>query len=81
MEATTTPRRRGIVAQPLEVATLPNALLTIRTVRALVAMSPATIYRRLAEGNFPAPVRLSSRCTRWRAGDVTAWLSRQAAKA
>lgn len=72
-------RQRGTRnPQPLHAAQIAEALLTIRTVSAVTAISPATIYRKIAAHTFPLPVRLGTRCTRWRAGDVTAWLSAQA---
>ncbi|MBV8500765.1 MAG: AlpA family phage regulatory protein [Paucibacter sp.] len=72
-------RSRGALAhQPIEAARVPEALLTIRTVQALVGLSPTTINRKVAAGEFVKPIRLSSRCTRWRAGEVTAWLAAQA---
>ncbi|MGO4609544.1 helix-turn-helix transcriptional regulator [Variovorax sp. 2RAF20] len=72
-------RKRGTVnPQPLHVAQIAEALLVMRTVSALTGFSAATIYRKLALGAFPLPVRFGARCTRWRAGDVTAWLSAQA---
>ena len=65
--------------QPLHVAQLDDALLKLQTVRAMTGLSDSTIYRKLAAGEFPQPIRLSARCTRFRAGDVTAWLRAQAA--
>ena len=63
--------------QPIEAASHPNALLKIQTVSAVTGLSAATIYRKLAEDKFPCPVRLGSRCTRWKAGDLAAWLAAQ----
>ncbi|MFT4195005.1 helix-turn-helix transcriptional regulator [Ottowia sp.] len=40
--------------------------------------SPATLWRLLAAGSFPKPVRMKSgRITAWRVGDVRAWLANQ----
>jgi prophage regulatory protein len=63
--------------QPLEAAKNPAALLKMATVTALTGLSRATIYRLLAEKRFIQPVRLSARCTRFRAGDLAAWLAAQ----
>jgi prophage regulatory protein len=63
--------------QPMEAVTVPDALLRIQTVTALTGLSVSTIYRLVAAGTFPQPRRLGARCTRWRAGDVTAWLAAQ----
>ncbi len=56
-----------------------DALLKISTVTQATGLSRASIYRRLAAGTFPAPVRLSTRCTRWQAADVRAWIQAQRA--
>lgn len=79
-ETTLMPTRRGVKSntQPLEAASLPDALLNIQTVMATVGLSVATIYRKVATDDFPEPVRLGARCTRWRAADVRAWLAEQA---
>lgn len=70
-------KKRGGTPQPLEAANNPNALLRIGTVCSLVGLSPATIYRLIAERRFVEPIRLSARCTRFRAGEVMAWLAAQ----
>lgn len=49
-------------------------LLKISEVAALTAMHRATIYRRIAEGAFPAAIQITKRCVRWRAIDVEHWL-------
>jgi prophage regulatory protein len=63
--------------QPLEAASNPHALLKISTVCALAGLSRATIYRLMKAGGFVEPVRLSARCIRFRAGDLTTWMSAQ----
>ncbi len=37
-------------------------------------MSRASIWRRVAAGEFPAPVKLGKRITAWAVADVDAWL-------
>lgn len=37
----------------------------------------ATPWRWVQSGTFPAPVKLSPNCTRWRLSDVEAWESKQ----
>ena len=69
--------RRGVHNQPIEVASLPDALLKGTTVAAVVALSSSTVYRMVAAGTFPEPIRFGQRCTRWRAADVRAWLAAQ----
>jgi prophage regulatory protein len=88
MEANPTPsvadarRARPSALQPIEAARIPDALLMIPTACAVTGLSPATLYRKAAtDPTFPKLIRLGSRCTRIRAGDLTAWLAAQAAKA
>ncbi len=44
-----------------------------------VPVSSVTIWRWVAAGKFPAPVKLSGNVTAWRAEEVRAWLDQQAA--
>lgn len=59
----------------------PDALLQLPTVIALTGIGRTSIYNRIKAGQFPAPIRLSQRCARWRAGEVRAWLKAQGAAA
>lgn len=43
-----------------------------------VPFSSATLWRKVAAGEFPAPVKLSARVTAWRVGEVRAWLEAHA---
>lgn len=70
---------RSAIPQSLEAASLPDALLKIQTVGTVVGLSSSSIHRKTAAGEFPAPIRLGARCTRWRAADVRAWLAAQVA--
>lgn len=45
----------------------------------IVPFSPATLWRKVKSGEFPAPVKLSSRVTAWRAEDVRAWIQSRSA--
>ena len=75
-------KRGSINPQPLAIAALPDALLTLRTAGAVAGLSEATLYRKAAsDPTFPRLVKMGKRCTRIRAGDLTAWLSAQAAGA
>ena len=69
-------QRRG--AQPLHVVQLAEALLRISTVEAISGLSKSTIYAKAAKHEFPQPIKLGARCTRFRAADVMAWLAAQA---
>ena len=72
-----TPRRAG-AGQPLHAAQIPDALLTISTASAVSGLSAPTIYRKAAtDPTFPKLVKMGKRCTRIRAGELTAWLAAQ----
>lgn len=49
--------------------------------RGLIPVSPATLWRWVNAGKFPAPVRLSGRVTAWEASKVSAWIEAQASEA
>lgn len=70
------PQRRP---QPLEAASLPDALLKIQTAATVTGLSPSTIFRKLVADppQFPEPVRMGARCTRWRAASVRDWMAAQ----
>ena len=40
----------------------------------LIPFSPATLWRSVKDGSFPAPVKLSARVTAWRVEDIRAWM-------
>ena len=52
-----------------------RTFLRLADVRATLAISRSTIYKRIAEGTFPAPIKISERSVRWRSEDIEAWLS------
>lgn len=47
-----------------------HQLLTDLQVGATLGLSRATIWRWVGEGKLPRPIRLSGKCTRWRAADI-----------
>ena len=49
-------------------------IMRLREVCGYVGISRSTLYRKLAEGTFPVPLRLGSRAVGWRTKDVVAWL-------
>ena len=48
----------------------PDSLLRINTVLALVAVSHATWYRGVANGSYPASVRIGKRAVAWRSSEI-----------
>jgi len=62
--------------QPLHAAQIQDALLNLRTVQALSGLGKTSIYERIKSGELKS-VKLGPRCTRFRAGEVQAWLQAQ----
>ncbi|MBK6788741.1 MAG: AlpA family phage regulatory protein [Betaproteobacteria bacterium] len=57
--------------------TLPdNGLVPVDAAAVICALGISTIWRRVKDGRFPAPIKVQ-RSTRWRAGDLRAWLQAQ----
>ena len=62
-------------AQQIAAAANPHALLRMATVEALTGLSRSSIYAKIKNGSLPLnPIRQGARCTRFKAGEVTAWL-------
>ncbi len=55
-----------------------DAFLRQPQVLSLVPFSSATLWRKVKEGSFPAPRKLSERCTAWQVGAIREWLAAQA---
>lgn len=49
-------------------------LLTCKDVAATTRLSPRQIWKLLASGRLPSPVRISRSC-RWRGADISRWVS------
>lgn len=59
-----------------------DRLLRLRDVVVLVGLAKATIYRKVAAGEFPRPVTVGKSSVRWRESDLARWvesLTQQAA--
>ena len=49
-------------------------LIKMQEVLRICGMSRSTLYRLVAKGQFPAPLRLGPRAARWRLHDVIEWV-------
>ena len=54
---------------------LAERLVPLRTVCAVTGLTRSTIYRMVATGAFPGPVKISKARVAWRERDVRAWLT------
>lgn len=55
-------------------------LLRLPMVAAQTGLSRSEIYRRLAAGAFPRPVRLGARACAWVSGEIAAWVAERLAE-
>lgn len=49
-------------------------ILRLPAVKTVTGLSRSTIYLRVSEGSFPAPVSLGGRAVGWIEAEVDAWL-------
>ena len=50
-------------------------MLRRRSVEQMTGLSKSTLYRLIKQGNFPPPLRLTTKAVRWRREEVNEWLS------
>lgn len=60
----------------LSPPTLPEVgfIRQAQLIPAIVPFSNATLWRKVKDGTFPAPVKLSPRVTAWEVGKVRDWI-------
>jgi prophage regulatory protein len=61
-------------ADPVSESLAAQRRLSEREVAALAGIGRSTLWAHVRRGRFPAPHRLGSRFTRWRAGEVLEFL-------
>ncbi len=52
-----------------------DRIIRLKTVLARAGLSRSTIYRKIAEGTFPAQVRISVNGAGWRESDIDRWIA------
>ena len=52
----------------------PDCIIRLKTVLARTSLSRSTIYRKIADGTFPAQLRISVNGAGWRESDVDRWV-------
>ena len=53
----------------------PDRIIRFNTVRARTGLSRSTIYRKIAEGTFPAQLKISTHGAGWRESDINRWIA------
>ena len=57
-----------------------SAMVTVKAFSAVLDAGDSTVWRRAKnEPDFPQPYRLGSKCTRWKVGDIRAFIAGKAA--
>ena len=75
--ATTVSEILGVDHKPykeLVAASVPEMLLRVDTVGAIIGLSTPTIYRLMARGEFPRPVKITDYARAWRLTEIIAWI-------
>ena len=54
---------------------LDDAVLKLSAVSAITALPPSTLYRKVQQGEFPAPVKLGEAASGWLLSEVVAWIA------
>lgn len=64
-------------------ATLPEVgfIRQAQLIPGIVPFSHATLWRKVKDGTFPAPVKLSPRVTAWEAGKIRQWIAERSSEA
>ena len=52
-----------------------DRIIRLRTVLARTGLSRSTIYRKIAEGTFPAQLQISANGAGWRESDINRWIA------
>ena len=53
----------------------PDRIIRFNTVRARTGLTRSTIYRKIAEGTFPAQLKISTNGAGWRESDINRWIA------
>lgn len=52
----------------------PDRIVRLKTVLSRTGLSRSTIYRKIAEGTFPAQLKISTNGAGWRESDIDRWV-------
>ena len=53
----------------------PDHIIRLRTVLSRTKLSRSTIYRKIAEGTFPAQLQISANGAGWHESDINRWIA------
>jgi len=53
----------------------PDRIIRLKTVLSRTGLSRSTIYRKIAEGTFPAQLKISTNGSGWHESDINRWIT------
>ena len=53
----------------------PDRIIRLKTVLSRTGLSRSTIYRKIAEGTFPAQLKISTNGTGWHESEINRWIA------
>ena len=53
----------------------PDRIIRLKTVLSRTGLSRSTIYRKIAEGTFPALLKISANGTGWHESEINRWIA------
>lgn len=56
----------------------PDRIVRLKTVLARTGLSRSTIYRKIAEGTFPAQIKICTNGAGWKESDINRWVANPA---
>lgn len=60
----------------LSIHDTPAEFLRVKDLIKFLTLSQSTIWRKVRDGSFPKPVKLSEAVTAWRTADILAWMQK-----
>lgn len=69
--------KRVLHSSPSIPASERKKFLRLLHVKRKIGLSRTTIYRMIAAGDFPRPIRLGSRAVAWIEADVIQWMNKR----
>ncbi|WP_425646811.1 helix-turn-helix transcriptional regulator [Agrobacterium leguminum] len=54
---------------------IPDRIIRLNTVLSRTGLSRSTIYRKIAEGTFPAQIKISINGAGWKESDINRWIA------
>lgn len=67
-------QKSATTSEAQAVMSEPDRIIRLKTVLARSGLSRSTIYRKIAEGTFPAQIKISINGAGWRESDVNRWV-------